>query len=117
MKNNNKSDYTIRFTDKALTYISRNADLNNPEAVKQFIAGLEVSNGYKKNLCYAYNHYVNYHGFTWKKPNYKPIQRLPRIPNEEKINMIISASHFKLAAKLNISEETEFRLPIERLKE
>jgi len=36
MKNNAKSDYSIKFVDKALTYISKHADLNEPEQVKQF---------------------------------------------------------------------------------
>ena len=35
MKNNGKSDYSIRFVDKALTYLSKHADLNEPEQVKQ----------------------------------------------------------------------------------
>ena len=55
MKNNGKSDYSIKFVDKSLTYISKHADLNKPEQVKQFIANKNVSNGYKKNLCLAYN--------------------------------------------------------------
>jgi hypothetical protein len=38
MKNNNKSDYTIKLVDKALTYIDQHANLNKPEEVKNFIA-------------------------------------------------------------------------------
>jgi hypothetical protein len=38
MKNSGLSDYSTHFTDKALTYISKHADLNQPERVKQFIA-------------------------------------------------------------------------------
>jgi len=71
MKNNGKSDYTIKFVDKSLRHISDHADLNNSEAVKQFIANKPVSNGYKKNLCIAYNHYCEYYKIDWKMPLYK----------------------------------------------
>ena len=38
MKNDGLSNSTIKTYDKALTYLSKHADLNNPEQVKQFIA-------------------------------------------------------------------------------
>jgi hypothetical protein len=56
MKNNNKSDYTIRFVRKSLTYIANRTNINNPEAVKALIASMKASDGYKKNLCTAYKH-------------------------------------------------------------
>jgi hypothetical protein len=40
MKNDNKSDYTIKFTNKALTFLSKHTSLNEPEAVKALIAKL-----------------------------------------------------------------------------
>jgi hypothetical protein len=72
MKNNNKSDYTIKFVDKALTYISQHANLNEPEKVKAFIASLDVSNGYKKNLCLAYNKFCKYYKIQWEMSLYEP---------------------------------------------
>jgi len=54
MKNNGKSDYSTHFVDKALTYINKHTDLNQPEQVKAFIANLpNVTNGYRKNLEYV----------------------------------------------------------------
>jgi hypothetical protein len=41
MKNIGRSDYRIKFVDKALTYISKHANLNEPEEVKQFITNLK----------------------------------------------------------------------------
>jgi hypothetical protein len=34
--------------------------MNNPEEVKQFISKIDGCNGYKKNLCLAYNKYCKY---------------------------------------------------------
>jgi hypothetical protein len=61
MKNSAKSDYWIKFTSKALTFLNKHADLNNPETVRAFIAALNTSNGYKRNLCLAYNKYCQHY--------------------------------------------------------
>ena len=80
MKNNGLSDYTIKFTDKALTYLNKHANLNNPEEVKQYIANHKTSNHYKRNLSIAYNKYAKHHGLTWKMPKCKQPTQLPNIP-------------------------------------
>ena len=49
MKNNGKADTTIKWFNKALTAISKHADLNEPEMVKQFIANKQATNGTKRN--------------------------------------------------------------------
>jgi len=61
MKSDNKSDYTIHFTRKALTYLSNHTSLNEPEAVKLLISTLKTSDSYKKNLCIAYNRYCKHY--------------------------------------------------------
>ena len=86
--------------------------MNNPDSAKRFIANHNTGDGYKKNLCIAYNHYVNFKGIFWEKQRYYPLERIPKIPSEEKLSMLISASPFKLAARLSISKETGLR-PIE----
>ena len=45
MKNDNKSDYTINFTRKAITFLAKHTSLTEPEAVKHFIAQHKVSDG------------------------------------------------------------------------
>ena len=53
MKKDNKSDYTINFARKALTFLGKHTSLAEPEAVKLLIATLKVSNSYKKTCAYA----------------------------------------------------------------
>jgi integrase len=112
MKNNGLSNYTIKFTDKALTYLSKHADLNNPEEVKQYIANLQTSNGYKRNLCIAYTKFCKYYKIKWEMPLYKPEAKQIKIPTKEKLEMLIASSGKTLATKLTISKETGLR-PIE----
>jgi len=113
MKNQNRSDYTIKATDKALTLISKHADLNEPEQVKQFIANKQnVSDGYKKNLCIAYNKYCTHYKIEWEMPLYKPEAKIRRIPTTENIEKLIARAGKTLSLKLRISKETGLR-PIE----
>lgn len=112
MKKQGLSDYTINFTRKALNFLDKHVDLSNPEQVKEFVAYYDANDSYKRNLCYFYEHYLKTYGLTWIRPKYRSAQKMPKIPTEEKLNMIISASRPRLALKLLISKETGMR-PIE----
>ena len=112
LKNNAKSDYTIRFIDKALTYLDKYTDLENPESVKTFIANLETSNSYKHNLCLAYDKYAQYYKIEWEKPFYKRTSKQIRIPTTERLEMLIARASPTLSLMLTISKETGLR-PIE----
>jgi len=112
MKNNNKADTTIKFVDKALTYISQHANLDNPEEVKQFIANKPVTNGTKKYYCIAYNRYCQYYGIQWQQPKYKAKAKNRRIPTTKQLEMLIARASPRLSLKLRLSKETGLR-PIE----
>jgi integrase len=112
MKNEGRSNYSIKFVDKSLTYISKHADLNRPEDIKHFIANLQTSNGYKRNLSIAYNKYCKYYKIEWEMPLYKPEAKTIKIPTKEKLEMLIANARKTLSAKLMISMECGLR-PIE----
>ena len=112
MKNNAKADCTIKFVDKALRRIQQFADLNNPEQVKQFIANLNTSNSYKKNLCFAYKQYCDHYKITWEKPTYYQEPKTIRIPTTAHIDMLIANSGKIMTVKLTLSKETGLR-PVE----
>jgi len=112
MKNRARADDTIKNTSKALNRLSKATNLNNPEQVEQFIANLQVSASYKKNLCIAYNKYCKYYKIQWQMPKYKPQPKFIKIPTKEKLQMIISNSGKTLATKLTMSKETGLR-PVE----
>ena len=53
---------------KRLKFLAKHTDLEDPEAVKQFIAGQEKwSNCYKEGVVNAYVHYARFFGFSWVK--------------------------------------------------
>jgi integrase len=117
MKKDNKSDYTINFTRKALTYLSQHTSLKEPEAVKLFIATHKGSDGYKRNLCIAYNKYCKFYNISWIMPIYREEAKNIALPTKEKIQMLIANAGNLLSMKLQLSMETGLR-PVEltRLK-
>jgi hypothetical protein len=95
MKLDNKSDYSINFTRKALNTISKHADLNKPEEVRIFLAMLKTSNGYKRNLAIAYNKYAKYYQIRWEMPKYKQEAKNIALPSARasKVFTSITASN------------------------
>ena len=105
MKNNNKSDYTINFTRKALTFLAKHASLAEPEEVKHFIAQHKVSDGYKRNLCISYTDSVNTiksSGKWWQMPLYIQEAKNITLPTREKLLMLIAEAGKILSMKLSI---------------
>jgi integrase len=109
MKNNGKADTTIKFVDKALTYISQHANLDNPEEVKQLIANKPVTIGTKKYYCIAYNRYCQYYGIQWQQPKYQAKAKNRRIPTTKQLEMLIARASPRLSLKLRLSKETGLR--------
>lgn len=106
--------HTINFVRKALNVIRKGCDIHDPDAVKSFIARLDTAESYKRNLCYAYDHYLRLNGLSWERPRYYCRDKLPKIPQEKTLDMIIASARPNLALKLKLSKETGLR-PIELL--
>jgi integrase len=115
LKSDGKSDETIKNIGKCLRVLEKNTNINDPDSVKSWIAIIDKQTGYKRNLVNAYCHFAKFNNFSWNKPVYRESSKFPRIPTEEKLNMIISASPKNLALKLLISKETGLR-PVELMR-
>ena len=109
MKKDNKSDYTINFTRKVLNFLAKHASLDEPETVKLVVAELKASDGYKRNLCIAYNKYAKFYGITWTMPKYREPSKNIALPTKEKIQMLIADAGKLLGMKLTLSMETGLR--------
>jgi hypothetical protein len=69
LKKQGYSEYTINFVRKALRRLEGICDLNDPELVKTGISELDVADSYKRNLCYAYEHYLKLIDKKWSRPS------------------------------------------------
>jgi len=110
LKKANYADETIRMVNSALrTLMARNADLSNPESVKEVIARQPWSESRRRNVANAYQLYANKYGIKWEKPKTKFMRKIPFIPKEDELDSLISGAHRKLAAFLLLLKETAMR--------
>ena len=88
-----------------------NADLNKPEAVKDFIVGRDCSTAFRECLIESYDYYCQYAGSKWNKSFYKRHEQLPKLHTEEQIDMLIAGAK-KLSLVLCLMKDSGCR-PIE----
>jgi len=112
MKKNGYADTTIKATGKRLRHLQRHCNLENPEQVKGFIANKKCSNGFKETLIETYDLLMRSINQQWKKPFYTRYDKLPKIPTEQKLNMLISNAGTRMALFLSMSKDLGTR-PIE----
>jgi integrase len=112
MKKEAYADSTTRAVGKRLRHLSKYCLLENPEFVKGFIAEKSCSMAFKESLVEAYDLYCRANGIAWSKPFYERYDKMPKIPTEENLNMIIANASKKFALILSMMRDLGTR-PIE----
>jgi integrase len=91
--------------------MKNNVNLDDPEAVKLFIAIRQSwSNGHKILAVYAYDEYTKMKDIQWTMPLYKRDETLPFVPTEKEIDALINGTAKKLSTALQALKETGFRI-------
>jgi integrase len=118
MKKDGYAESTIKGTGKRLRMMTRHGvNIDDPEAVKEYIAAKESSNGYKEVLCDAYDRYVKYNDLEWRRPRYQRDDQPPYVPTEEEVKVLIANSGPKYALLLSLIRDTGMRpIEVERSK-
>jgi len=106
LKNIGKSESSVKTYSHRLTFLAAHVDLDNPEAVKGFVANKKCANSYKNEFVKAYNHYIECNGLSWEKPKHRSERKIPRIPTTEAIKKIITRASPKYATVLTLLLET-----------
>ncbi len=112
MRKDGYSENTIKPIGRRLRNLSKHADLGKPEDVKEFIAKVDWSNGYKENMVNAYNHYATSHCLRWRKPRYQRAFSIKKLPLESDIDLIISYTRTRNRVAFRLVKECGLR-PIE----
>ncbi len=112
MRKNAYEDTTITATAKRLKHLQKNCLLADPENIKTFVANKKCSNAFKECLIETYDIYIRSIGQQWNKPFYTRYDKLPKIPTEQKLNMLISNASTRMALFLSMSKDLGSR-PIE----
>jgi integrase len=112
LKANGITDDTLKHLSFQLKRIATNADIQNPETVKLYIANAKKQNGSplqneaRNKLAYAYDKYCQVHHIAWQKPYYKVEEKTPLIPTTENVNAIINTATENYAVIFTILAET-----------
>jgi len=112
MKKEAYEDSTIKCVAKRLAHLARYSTLADPEAIKTFVADKQCSNAYKESLIEAYAINMRSTNQTWKQLFYNRYDKLPKLPTEEKLNMMIAKAERRMALFLSMSKDLGTR-PIE----
>jgi integrase len=112
MKKQAYEETTIKATAKRLKYLQKNCRLADPESIKLFVANKKCSNAFKETLIETYHIYMKSIGQQWNKPFYARYDKLPKIPTEERINMLISHAAPRMSLILSMSKDLGSR-PVE----
>ena len=84
-------------------------NLDDPEAVKQYVKKLTVLDTTKRHYIIAYNHYTQYYNIAWKRPRYSGKAKIIKVPSTHHIDALISNAKQPLSMKLDISKQTGMR--------
>ncbi|MEM2255139.1 MAG: WHIM1 domain-containing protein [Candidatus Bathyarchaeia archaeon] len=108
LKKQGYSEQTIRDRCKILkTMVNRGANLLDPESVKEVIAKQDSwSEGRKEFAVNAYTSFLSMLGKTWNPPRYRRVEKLPFIPLESEIDMLIAGCSHKVGTFLQLLKET-----------
>jgi len=110
LKKRGLADETIRTYVKALKHlIAKGADLNNPDSVNEALAKAKWSSGWKNNVAAAYKHFARINGLMWEPPKLTVTRKIPFIPTEKELDILISACGPKTSAFLQLLKETGMR--------
>jgi integrase len=102
---------TIRSNTGALrALLIRNADLLNPESVKECFAKEQAwSQNRRRNVITAYTLFLRLNGLTWEKPRCNIVRKIPFIPTEQEIDELIAGCPPTVATFLQLLKETAMR--------
>ena len=112
LRKEGRASSTVEGYGNKLKILSKIADLNCPDSVRDVIAGKNCSVAYKEALVFAYHHYVRVNGLVWKPPCYKRQRGLPYVASPEQIGKIIARASRKYAVVFSVLRDTGLR-PVE----
>jgi integrase len=116
---NGKAEETISRRMQQLYQVGELTDLNNPEAVKTWLNGINPNKGQKYckwetttkiKFCDTYTAFLTFQDKKWKAPKYVLNRKLPFIPTEQEIDLLIAGCGKTTATVLQTLKETGIRI-------
>ena len=80
MQNDGLKPQTIESHSKILRFLAKHVQLNDPEAVRLFVANQQVSSGRKENEVDVFSSFARYHTIAFSEPRYSREETLRSLP-------------------------------------
>jgi len=103
-------EFSIRDYSQKLNYIAKKTDILNPEAVEDFLAKASMSETSKHHYVAVLKSFYDYLGIKWEPPTYRVVTKIPFIPTEAELDILIANTSKTVSALLQLLKETGMRL-------
>jgi integrase len=110
MRKNGLADGTIHSRIQALKQLARTTNLIDTEQVKQNIISQKWTTLSKRRYLETYASLLKYLGLKWTKPRITVEARIPFIPTETEIDLLIASCGSRMATLLQTLKETGARI-------
>jgi integrase len=101
---------TIKDYGQKLRYLAKWKNLLDPEAIKEFLAKAPMSETSKHNYVTVLATFYDYLGISWLPPRYNVTNKIPLIPTEQELDLLIANTSKTLSALLQLLKETGMRV-------
>jgi integrase len=95
--------------------LRKHVNLWDNDEVERHILGADMTNGHRNNLQYAYMDWCTSQGFTYKPRRFKREEKLPYVPTEAELDILISGCGGRVRVFLQLLKESAFR-PVEAFR-
>ena len=113
MKEAGKTKETIIARIRNLKQVAKYCNILNPDHVKTWLASENLCrwrNSTKNKFIDTYNQFLKSQNITWHPPSYKACERVPFVPTEQELDILISGCGKKTATVLQTLKETGMRI-------
>ena len=105
-----KAQETVNGRVSQLKTVARQTSLNEPEIVKEWLTTAQWNNKTKTKFADTYTNYLKFLGLKWEKPKYTIAERLPFIPTEQEIDLLIASCGKLTSTILQMLKESAMRI-------
>jgi integrase len=110
LQNRGYKERTIKDYGKKLGYLAKRTNLLDPEAFKEWLAKAKISEMSKHLFVSRMKVFYEFLVIPWIPPGYKEERRIPFVPTEAELDILIASMPRKTAALLQLLKDAGMRL-------
>jgi integrase/recombinase XerD len=110
LKKLGRKETTVKGYGKILTALAKQTDILNPNAVLEYLAKASLNDTTKHDYTKTLNCFYRYLDIKWQVPSYKPLQKIPFVPTEQEIDILIANTSKTVSTLLQLLKETGMRV-------